>query len=147
MTPDHDAPADPDAAEHPAPSLRLLYIEDDRLNAILFEEALRLQDGLELRVAVNARDALEQLAGWCPDLLVLDAQLPDMDGFALLRTLRERPDLRDTPAVMCSADTLPEDVQRAQDAGFEGFWPKPIDVAMILGDLRQRLTRRAAAMR
>lgn len=116
--------------------LRLLYVEDNRLSAILFEEALRLRPGFELRLAVDADDAMDQLQGWQPDLLVLDAQLPGIDGIELLQRLRGQAHLRQVPAFMCSADALPGDVQRAHDAGFAGFWPKPIDIGQILRDLQ-----------
>jgi PAS domain S-box-containing protein len=126
--------ATPPAA--PAPSaLRMLYVEDNRINAILFEEALRLREGVELRLAEDGAEALDQVRDWTPDVLVLDAHLPGMDGFQLLSALRRQPGLRDVPAFMCSADAMPDDMQRAADAGFAGYWSKPINIAKILSDL------------
>ena len=126
-------------------AMRLLYVEDNRLNAILFQEALRLQPGLELRLAVDADDALAQLDDWVPDLLVLDAHLPGMNGFDLLQLLRTQPRLSRVPAFMCSADALPNEVRRAKEAGFAGFWPKPIDIRQILDDLRRMNLERGLA--
>jgi signal transduction histidine kinase len=117
------------------PVLRMLYVEDNRINAILFEEAVRLRAGVELRLAEDGAEALEQLLDWTPDVLVLDAQLPGMDGFELLRVLRRQPGLLDVPAFMCSADAMPEDVRRAAEAGFAGYWAKPINIAKIMDDL------------
>jgi signal transduction histidine kinase/ActR/RegA family two-component response regulator len=130
-----DAPARPPAPAAQAPALRMLYVEDNRINAILFEEALRLRAGVELRVAEDGAEALEHLRGWSPDVLVLDAHLPGMDGFQLLEVLRRQPGLRDVPAFMCSADAMPDDVRRAAEAGFAGYWAKPINIAKILDDL------------
>lgn len=118
-----------------APVLRMLYVEDNRINAILFEEAIRLRDGVELRLAEDGAEALDQVQGWTPDVLVLDAHLPGMDGFQLLRLLRREPGLGNVPAFMCSADAMPDDVLRAAEAGFAGYWSKPINIAKILSDL------------
>jgi len=124
----------------PAP-LRLLYVEDNRINALLFEEALRPHDGFELRVAEDGREALEIVGQWLPDVLVLDAHLPGDSGHEVLRRLRELPALRAAPAYMCSADAMPEDVQRALDAGFCGYWTKPLDIDAVLDELHGLRTR------
>jgi len=118
----------------PAP-LRLLYVEDNRINALLFEEALRPHAGFEVRVAEDGREALEIVGEWQPDVLVLDAHLPGDSGHVVLRRLRERPALRSAPAYMCSADAMPEDIQRALDAGFCGYWTKPFDIDVVLDEL------------
>jgi len=127
--------APPPAVPAPAHGLRLLYVEDNRINAILFEEAIRLRDGVELRLAEDGAEALDQVRGWTPDVLVLDAHLPGMDGFQLLHALRREPGLHDVPAFMCSADAMPDDMQRAAAAGFAGYWSKPINIARIMTDL------------
>lgn len=129
------APSPPASNACASPALRMLYVEDNRINAILFEEAIRLRDDVELRVAEDSGEALEQVRDWTPDVLVLDAHLPGMDGFELLRALRALPHLHDVPAFMCSADALPDDVQRAASAGFTGYWAKPINIARIMSDL------------
>jgi CheY-like chemotaxis protein len=124
------------AAPAPTPAgLRLLYVEDNRINAILFEEALRLREGIDLRLAENSAEALEHLRDWRPDVLVLDAHLPGMDGFELLRVLRRQPGLEAVPAFMCSADAMPDDIDRAARAGFAGYWSKPINISKIMSDL------------
>jgi signal transduction histidine kinase/ActR/RegA family two-component response regulator len=117
------------------PGLRLLYVEDNRINAILFEEAIRLRDGVELRLAEDGAEALDQVRDWRPDVLVLDAHLPGMDGFELLDVLRRQAGLDDVPAFMCSADAMPDDMERAAQAGFAGYWSKPINIARIMSDL------------
>jgi CheY-like chemotaxis protein len=117
--------------------LRLLYVEDNRINAILFEGALRIHNtSVELRVAEDGEEALAIAAQWTPEVLVLDAHLPGMSGFDVLRQLRQLPALARTPAFMCSADAMPEDLQRARAAGFVGYWTKPIDIAGVLADIQ-----------
>jgi CheY-like chemotaxis protein len=117
--------------------LRVLYVEDNRVNALLFEQALRLHGGIELRVAEDGTEALQIAQAWTPDVLVLDSHLPGLTGHELLPRLRELPGFADLPAFMCSADTEPDDVQRALAAGFRGHWGKPLDVQRMLADLRQ----------
>jgi PAS domain S-box-containing protein len=134
-----DATAPPTAAAAaPADApLRLLYVEDNRVNALLFGEAVRVMGNVELRVAEDGREAIETVAGWQPDLLVLDAHLPGMTGYEVLEQLRKRPGLERTPAVMCSADAMPDDLARARRAGFVGYWTKPIDLSRVMADLQR----------
>jgi PAS domain S-box-containing protein len=123
--------------------LRMLYVEDNRINAILFEEALRLHAGnIELRIAEDGEEALELAAAWRPEVLVLDAHLPGMSGFDVLLALRTLPGLATAPAYMCSADAMPDDVQRAYEAGFIGYWTKPVDISKVLAEIDHLVTQR-----
>jgi len=136
----HDStPTMPDSDDHAPPAripLRMLYVEDNRINAILFEGALRMNASqVELRVAEDGEEALAIAREWLPEVLVLDAHLPGMSGFDVLRQLRAMPGLATAPAYMCSADAMPEDVQRAYEAGFIGYWTKPIDIGAVLADI------------
>ena len=117
--------------------MRLLYVEDNRINALLFEEALKLQQGFELRVAEDGAQALQIVGEWLPEVLVLDSHLPDITGAELLARLRALPALAQAPAFMCSADAQPEDLQQATAAGFAGYWTKPISIEAVLDDLRR----------
>ena len=132
------------ASPLPPAALRMLYVEDNRINAILFEEAVRMRGGIELQVAEDGAEALAMVESWPPDVLVLDANLPDMSGYDVLARLRELPALAEVPAFMCSADAMEEDLRRATAAGFAGYWTKPIDVARLMGDLDRLLPRTPA---
>lgn len=118
--------------------MKLLYVEDNRINALLFVEAMSTLADIDLRVAEDGAEALQILAlpDWRPDVLVLDAQLPGISGFDLLPQLRAVPGMERVPAFMCSADTQPEHFERALAAGFSGYWPKPIDLLRVVQDLR-----------
>jgi PAS domain S-box-containing protein len=124
-----------DEPESVAPCLRVLYVEDNRVNALLFTEALRGHPGIELRVAEDGDEAIETARSWRPDVLVLDAHLPGPSGFEVLTMLRQLTGLADVPAFMCSADALPEDLARARAAGFRGYWTKPLDLPQIRREL------------
>jgi CheY-like chemotaxis protein len=148
--------AEPPADTAPAPEavdaapaiagLRMLYVEDNRINAILFEEAMRLHSSqIDLRVAEDGDQALTLAQDWQPEVLVLDAHLPGISGFEVLRLLRTLPGLDTVPAYMCSADAMPDDVQRAYEAGFIGYWTKPINVSAVLADIEQCVQRARTA--
>jgi len=116
-------------------TLRVLYVEDNRINAMLFEEALRPYPQIDLNVAEDGQMALSMAQECAPDVLVLDAHLPGMSGFEVLQALRKLPALASAPAFMCSADAMPEDVARAKAAGFDGYWTKPIDIVAVTTEL------------
>jgi PAS domain S-box-containing protein len=128
------SPALPTAhsASHP---LRVLYVEDNRINALLFEEALRDYPYLHLEVAEDGQMAMSTAREFKPHVLVVDAHLPGMSGFEVLRALRTLPGLAEVPAYMCSADALPEDIARAHAEGFVGYWTKPIDIPEVVNTL------------
>ncbi|MBI2734650.1 MAG: response regulator [Aquabacterium sp.] len=115
--------------------LHVLYVEDNRINAMLFEEALRPYAQIDLAIAEDGQMALSMARERAPDVLVLDAHLPGMSGFEVLEALRTLPELADAPAFMCSADAMPDDVARAQAAGFTGYWTKPIDIVAVTTEL------------
>lgn len=121
------------AADQPA--LRVLYVEDNRINALLFAEALRPFPEIDLEVAEDGDAALATAKENPPHVLVLDAHLPGMSGFDVLVAMRQLPALADVPAYMCSADAMPDDIARAKQAGFAGYWTKPIDIVAVTTEL------------
>ena len=124
--------------------LRVLYVEDDRINALLFSEALREQPGIELRIAEDGAEALALAAAWQPGLLVLDAHLPDTTGHALLAKLRALPGLAGVPAAMFTAEHSDASRAQARDAGFDSYWCKPVESAHLRGLLTQLAQGRPA---
>lgn len=118
-----------------APPRRVLYAEDDRVAALLFAEALRGRAEYELQVAETGAEALALAGQWRPDVLVLDANLPDTTGLALLAALRRQAGLERTPAFVCSAEALEDEQRRHLQAGFRGYWLKPVDAERLKSDL------------
>lgn len=119
----------------PAPTRRVLYAEDDRIAALLFAEALRDRADYEVQIAQDGAEALLLARQWRPDVLVIDAHLPDTSGLDLLTMLRELAGLQGTPAFVCSADSYEDQQRRHLAAGFRGYWVKPIDRARLIADL------------
>ncbi|MFG6414133.1 ATP-binding protein [Roseateles sp. DC23W] len=123
---------------------RLLYAEDDPVNALLMEAVLAGLPGVTLRVATSGDAACELARADPPDLLLLDMHLPDIDGRQLLQRLRADPRLAAVPAVAVSADAMPDEISRTLAAGFAAYWTKPLDIERVPDDLRALLARRTA---
>jgi CheY-like chemotaxis protein len=115
--------------------MHLLYVDDDRINLMLFESACAALAGLRLSTAASGAEALELARADPPQLLVIDLHLPDTDGHALLHALRRDAALPEVPAYLCSADDSPEVRQAATAAGFAGCWSKPVDIQKLRREL------------
>lgn len=115
--------------------MRLLYVEDDRINTLLFEETCKLSPQLEVCSAESGQEALTLAVEFRPDVLVIDLHLPDTDGYALLGALRALPGIAGVPAFLCSAEMPDVVADAAARAGFTGVWPKPVQLADMLADL------------
>jgi len=86
--------------------MRVLYVDDDRINTLLFVETCRMAGEVEVEVAGTGAEALDLVAGWQPQLLVVDLHLPDTTGYALLPQLRQALGRPALPAVLWSADDV-----------------------------------------
>ena len=106
----------------------ILIVEDDELNRKLFREILSL-DELEALEAEDAEQGLILARKLRPDLILMDIQLPGMDGLAATRLLREDPELKDIPIVALSAHAMQNDIDEALKAGCNGYITKPVEVA------------------
>lgn len=120
-------------------SVRVLYIDDDRVQALLFGEVCRVAGLTDLEIACDGAEALHGLRGawapWVPDLLVIDLHLPDTDGLQLLPALRaalaEARAPAGVPAVLCTADEAELVAARARAAGFDDCWTKPVTPELL----------------
>lgn len=118
--------------------MRVLYIDDDRINSLLFVEACRFAEGVETETAASGAEAMELALRWLPDLLVIDLHLPDTNGYALLPALRVALAAPSLPAYLCTADDALQVAEPARAAGFDGCWGKPVDLQAILAELTRR---------
>jgi len=118
--------------------MRLLYIDDDRINTLLFVEACRFADGVDVESAASGAEALEVAQRWQPDLLVIDLHLPDTNGYELLAALRRALGKPALPAFLCTAEDEDVVAEPARLAGFVGCWTKPVDLPTVLAELSRR---------
>jgi CheY-like chemotaxis protein/anti-sigma regulatory factor (Ser/Thr protein kinase) len=135
----------PTAADAAAPRGRVLYVEDNPVNALLVEQLLATWPQVELRIAPTGAEGLAAAAQWRPGQVRLVMQLPDMTGLELLAALQADAATRGLRVVALSANALPEDVAAARRAGVEAYWTKPIDFAQVLQGVAERLHAAEAA--
>ena len=109
----------------------VLYVEDDRINIVLMEEVLRPLKGWRLECVETGEQALEVLARQSPDLVLIDMNLPDMNGLELMRRLRQDPRHAQRRCIVLSADLVDNQRALAREAGFADYWLKPIDVQQL----------------
>jgi len=114
---------------------RLLYIEDNAVNVLLVEELVHSFTRLSIVSEVNGLAGVARARSLLPDLILVDMQLPDIDGFEVLRRLREDPRTAAIRCIALSANAMPEDIARARAAGYSDYWTKPIDVDRFLSAL------------
>lgn len=106
----------------------ILYIEDNRANQLLVEMILERRQGLRLLTADTGNAGLEAAKREHPDLVLLDISLPDIDGYAVLQSLRAHPDTCRLPVVAISGD-IPKTTLQGQ--GFSRYLKKPIEIAPL----------------
>jgi len=126
---------------------RILVVDDAMENIRILHAAL--QDQHEVLFALDGAKALELARAQQPDLILLDAVMPQMDGHRVLAALRAEPQTRDIPVIFVTALSSPEDETRALDAGAADFISKPVNVAVVRARVRTQLTvkRQADALR
>jgi CheY-like chemotaxis protein len=124
-----EAPAgsEPPPVARPARSGRLLYIEDNPVNAMIVHELVHTRPGLQLEIAPDGESGVRQAIAMRPDLILVDMQLPDIDGREVRRRLRAHPGTAHIPCIALSANAMPQDMEQALAAGFADYWTKPLD--------------------
>jgi CheY-like chemotaxis protein/anti-sigma regulatory factor (Ser/Thr protein kinase) len=118
---------------------QVLYIDDNEVNRVLMSAFLSLRPNVELTLAEDGAQGLHAAMAKRPGLILIDLLLPGMDGFEVLRTLRARPELAGTPCLVVSASAMPEEIRRAEAAGFDGYLTKPLELSRLLSEIDQRL--------
>ncbi len=108
----------------------VLVVDDNIVNQKLLRVALEIE-GFETTVAFDADEALRTLHDHRPDLILMDIQLPGMDGLELSRRLKSDPETSDIVIVAVTAFAMKGDRQQAFDAGCDGYLTKPIDVLSL----------------
>ncbi len=113
---------------------RVLLVEDNEINQEIALEVLR-QAGLDVMLADNGQQAVERVRENAFDIVLMDMQMPVMDGISASREIRRDPQLESLPILAMTANVLDEDIQRCFDAGMNDHVAKPIDVEEMLSKL------------
>ena len=126
----------------PLQTRKVLYIEDNPVNVLLMEAMLERLPGVVLITAPLPMLGLKMAADERPDLVLLDIQLPGMDGFEVLRRLRHIEACHDTPVIAVSANAMSSDVDQGLAAGFVQYLTKPLDLQQLLRAVEAALATR-----
>jgi two-component system, cell cycle response regulator DivK len=116
----------------------ILVVEDNEKNLKLVRDVLQYA-GYDVVAASSAEQGLAMAIERPPDLVLMDLQLPGMDGTAALRQLRDSPRTRSVPVVAVTAFAMKDDRERALRAGFDGYLEKPISVQALPEQVRSFL--------
>lgn len=109
---------------------KILVAEDNPANRELMGEVLSGR-GYEVIEACDGQEALQKIEETNPDLVLLDIQLPILDGFAVLQQIRQMPRFANLRVVAVTANAMKEDREKGAKAGFDAYISKPIDVAAL----------------
>ncbi len=108
----------------------VLVVDDNPTNLKLIAYLLQAK-GYDVRTATDAESALEVVADARPALILMDLQLPGMDGLELTRQLKAAPETRDIVVIAVTAYAMKGDEERARAAGCDGYIPKPVDTRAL----------------
>jgi len=108
-------------------SKTVLHIEDNFDNRLLVRRLLQA-DGFEVMEAENAHQAMDALKAIIPDLILMDINMPDIDGYTLTLQIKSTPALQNIPVVAITANVMRGDREKVFKAGCDGYIEKPIDV-------------------
>ena len=128
----------PEAATAGSPSVRgrVIYVEDNPVNVSVMQHIFRHLPGIGLLITEDAENCLIMIQQTRPDLVLMDINLPGMNGLEALRILKSDPETATIPVIAVSAAAMPRDVRAGLEAGFAGYLTKPFDVAALLSQVK-----------
>lgn len=118
---------------------KVLYVDDNPANLLLIEQTLRPYPFIDLLIASNAEDGLTISKSTKLDLILLDIDLPGMNGYGLYQAFRRISDLAGTTIIAISANAMEKDINKALSIGFHDYLTKPIDLAVFTEKVMKRL--------
>jgi two-component system cell cycle response regulator DivK len=118
----------------------ILYVEDNLENRILIRRILQAE-GFHMLEAENAYQALSLIRTSSPDLILMDINMPGLDGYSLTEQLKSQPAHRNIPIIALTANVMKGDRERTIKAGCDGYIQKPIDVDLLPFQVRTYLER------
>jgi two-component system cell cycle response regulator DivK len=122
-------------------SRSVLYVEDNLGNRILVRRILQSQ-GYQVLEAADAQEALDVVDDILPDLILMDINMPEVDGFTLTRQIKQVPGFEDIPIIALTANVMKGDRERTLEAGCDGYIEKPIDVDNFITQINLILKNR-----
>jgi CheY-like chemotaxis protein len=122
--------------------IRILYIEDNDDNVFMLKTRLELLEDFEVLVAEDGQKGCEKAFAEKPDLILMDLEMPVVDGWEATRRLKSQPTTRDIPVIALSAHALAGTRERALAAGCDEFDTKPVEFDRLVATIRRVLSNR-----
>ena len=119
-------------------SKRILIVEDQEDNRMIMRDVLSAA-GYELIEAVNGKDGVSRAQSDRPDLILMDVQMPVLDGYEATRQIKADPNLKSTPIIAVTSYALSGDEAKARAAGCDGYVSKPFSPRQLLARVREYL--------
>ncbi len=110
----------------------VLHIEDNEMNVELAYSIFEEMPGLELIIAADAKTGVSLARSRLPDLILMDINLPGMDGISAAKLIKETSETKDIPIIALSAEAMSDDIDRAMEVGFEEYITKPFKVSSFM---------------
>jgi two-component system cell cycle response regulator DivK len=116
----------------------ILYVEDNRDNRLLVRRVL-MAEGYTVLEAADAKIAFERIEETVPDLILMDINMPEVDGYTLTAAFRKLPLLDEIPIIALTANVMKGDMERSIQAGCDGYIQKPIDIDTLVVQVQKFL--------
>ena len=121
--------------------ITILYVEDNKENRTLVRRVL-MAEGYEVVEAGSAVEAIQTIQSLRPDLILMDINMPDVDGYALTARIKATPGFASVPIIAVTANVMRGDRERSLEAGCNGYIQKPIDIDVLSQQIERYLSRK-----
>ncbi|MGQ9833651.1 MAG: response regulator [Candidatus Villigracilaceae bacterium] len=120
---------------------KVLYVEDNFDNRMLVRRVL-MADGYAVIEATNANDAIKMIETEKPDLILMDINMPEVDGYTLTARIKSTPGMSTIPIVAVTANVMRGDREKSLEAGCDGYIQKPIDIDILTQQVERYIQRK-----
>jgi two-component system cell cycle response regulator DivK len=121
-------------------SKRILYIEDNPENRMLMRRVL-MAEGYEVEEATDGQAGMQKAAESPPDLILMDINLPEIDGYEVTARLKQLPNMSGVPIIAVTANVMKGDREKTLAAGCDGYIQKPIDIDLLPSQIESFLKK------
>jgi len=119
---------------------RILYIEDNPENRMLMRRVL-MAEGYDIEDAVDGQSGMQKAAESPPDLILMDINLPEIDGYEVTARLKQLPNMQGVPIIAVTANVMKGDREKTLAAGCDGYIQKPIDIDLLPSQIESFLKK------
>lgn len=119
-----------------AGKIKLLLVDDEEKNIKILLEILEYEEDYRIKTALSGKECLALLPEFKPDVVLLDIIMPDVDGYAICRQIRQDPDLHAIKVLMLSGRAMKDEIEKGMAAGADMYLSKPFSMSELLDALK-----------